>query len=99
MSTKPISRVARRPAAPPVALAAAASQTLAPFGDVLSVADLGPAGVRALLDLAALVKARPAEFSQALAGKQLVLIFEKPSLRTRVTFESGMAAPGGTSPF
>jgi ornithine carbamoyltransferase len=65
--------------------------------DLLSIADLGPAGVRAVLDLAALVKARPAEFRTALADKQLVLIFEKPSLRTRLTFESAMASLGGVA--
>ncbi len=68
-----------------------------PFTDVLSIADLGPAGVRRILDLAAVVKARPAEFSSELRGKQVVLIFDKPSLRTRLTFESGVASLGGTS--
>ncbi len=85
MSTKAIETSVAAPAAVPT--------------DLLSIADLGPAGVRAALDLAAAVKARPAEFARALAGKQLVLIFEKPSLRTRLTFEAGMAALGGTSFF
>ena len=67
--------------------------------DLLSIVDFGPAGVRYVLDLAALVKARPAEFRTALADKQLVLIFEKPSLRTRLTFESAMASLGGISFF
>ncbi|MGH9788547.1 MAG: ornithine carbamoyltransferase, partial [Candidatus Acidiferrales bacterium] len=52
--------------------------------DLLSIADLTPAEVGDIFDLAALVKARPAEFARSLSGKQLVLIFEKPSLRTRV---------------
>ena len=65
--------------------------------DLLTITDLGPEGVRAVLDLAAIVKARPADFRSALADKQLVLIFEKPSLRTRLTFESAMASLGGVS--
>ncbi|MGH9788434.1 MAG: ornithine carbamoyltransferase [Candidatus Acidiferrales bacterium] len=52
-----------------------------------------------IFDLAALVKARPAEFARSLSGKQLVLIFEKPSLRTRVTFEVGITSLGGKSLF
>jgi ornithine carbamoyltransferase len=67
--------------------------------DLISIADLGPGGVRTVLDLAAIVKARPADFRTALADKQLVLIFEKPSLRTRLTFESAMAGLGGVSFF
>jgi len=67
--------------------------------DLLSITDFGVDGVRAALDLAALVKARPAEFRTALADKQLVMIFEKPSLRTRLTFESGVASLGGVSFF
>src|ERR1051326_2304929 len=65
--------------------------------DLLSIADLGPEGVRAVLDLAAVVKSHPADFRTALAGKQLVLIFEKPSLRTRLTFESARASLGGVA--
>jgi ornithine carbamoyltransferase len=42
------------------------------------------------------MKSRPADFRKALAGKQMVMFFEKPSLRTRLTFESGMASLGGT---
>ncbi len=67
--------------------------------DLLSIADLTTAEVEGIFDLAALVKARPAEFARALAGKQLVLIFEKPSLRTRVTFEVGITSLGGKSLF
>ena len=67
--------------------------------DLLSIADLTPAEVGGIFDLAALVKARPAEFARALTGKQLVLIFEKPSLRTRVTFEVGITSLGGKSLF
>lgn len=63
--------------------------------DLISINDLGPSGVGTVLDLAAVVKARPADFRGALAGKQLVMFFEKPSLRTRLTFEAGITSLGG----
>jgi ornithine carbamoyltransferase len=67
--------------------------------DLVSIRDLSPQEVRAVLDLAALIKQRPSDFRGALAGKQMVLFFEKPSLRTRLTFEAGMASLGGVSFF
>lgn len=67
--------------------------------DLISVADLSPSETQAMLDLAALLKARPADFRGALAGKQIVLFFEKPSLRTRLTFEAGINSLGGVSFF
>jgi ornithine carbamoyltransferase len=67
--------------------------------DLISTRDLGPHGVEAVLHLAELMKSRPSVFSRALAGKQMVMFFEKPSLRTRLTFESGMVSLGGTAMF
>ena len=67
--------------------------------DLVSTRDLGPAGVRAVLDLAGIMKTRPADFRQALTGRQMVMFFEKPSLRTRLTFEAGMVSLGGTAMF
>lgn len=67
--------------------------------DLVSVRDFSPSEVESVLDLTALMKARPADFRSTLAGKQLVMFFEKPSLRTRLTFESGMASLGGVSFF
>ena len=67
--------------------------------DLVSIRDLSPAEVRSILDLAAVVKARPADFRKTLDGKQLVMFFEKPSLRTRLTFEAGMSSLGGTAFF
>jgi ornithine carbamoyltransferase len=63
--------------------------------DLISINDLGPSGVGAVLDLAALMKTRPVDFRGALAGKQVVMFFEKPSLRTRLTFEAGITSLGG----
>jgi ornithine carbamoyltransferase len=67
--------------------------------DLLSIRDLGPEGVAAVFKLAATMKSRPADFRGALSGKQMVMFFEKPSLRTRLTFEAGMASLGGASFF
>src|SRR5579863_5969331 len=67
--------------------------------DLVSIRDFSPPEVRAVLDLASLIKQRPSDFRGALAGKQMVLFFEKPSLRTRLTFEAGMASLGGVSFF
>ncbi|HKN16810.1 MAG TPA: ornithine carbamoyltransferase [Candidatus Sulfotelmatobacter sp.] len=67
--------------------------------DLVSTRDLGPAGVDAVLDLAGIMKARPADFRKALTGKQMVMFFEKASLRTRLTFEAGMTALGGSAMF
>src|ERR1700739_2020351 len=67
--------------------------------DLVSTADLGPQGREAVLHLAELMKSRPSVFSRSLAGKQMVMFFEKPSLRTRLTFKSGMVSLGGTAMF
>jgi ornithine carbamoyltransferase len=69
------------------------------FSDLISTRDLGPRGVEAVLHLADLMKTRPSVFQRSLAGKQMVMFFEKPSLRTRLTFEAGMASLGGTTMF
>jgi len=67
--------------------------------DLISTRDLGPHGVEAVLHLAELMKSRPSVFQRALAGRQMVMFFEKPSLRTRLTFEAGMTSLGGTAMF
>jgi ornithine carbamoyltransferase len=67
--------------------------------DLVSTRDLGPQGVQAVLHLAELMKSRPSVFQRALAGKQMVMFFEKPSLRTRITFESAIVSLGGTAIF
>ncbi|HEY6348520.1 MAG TPA: ornithine carbamoyltransferase [Candidatus Angelobacter sp.] len=67
--------------------------------DLLSVRDFSPEEIKELFQLAGSVKKRPADYRDALAGKQLVLFFEKASLRTRLTFESAMASLGGSAFF
>jgi ornithine carbamoyltransferase len=67
--------------------------------DLVSTRDLGPQGVQAVLHLGELMKSRPSVFQRSMAGKQMVMFFEKPSLRTRLTFEAGMTSLGGTAMF
>ncbi len=63
--------------------------------DLLADRDLSSRDQRLIFDLTQRVKASPGDYAQALRGKQLALIFEKPSLRTRVTFDVGMTSMGG----
>jgi ornithine carbamoyltransferase len=67
--------------------------------DLVSILDLSTEEIYSLLELASAMKASPAAYRGVLAGKQLVLFFEKPSLRTRLTFEAGMNSLGGVSFF
>lgn len=65
--------------------------------DFLTIRDFSPAELRATLRLASKMKAKPKQYATALKGKTLALIFEKPSLRTRVTFDVGIQQLGGFS--
>lgn len=67
--------------------------------DLISSHDLASHEVHALFGLTAMLKQRPADFRGVLAGKQMVMFFEKPSLRTRLTFEAGMDSLGGSTFF
>jgi ornithine carbamoyltransferase len=66
---------------------------------LLSITDISAEEVEELFRLAAEWKgrAKAREARTPLAGHSLALVFEKPSLRTRVTFEVGMAQLGGAS--
>lgn len=77
----------------------AVATTLTLATDLLTGMELDAGRVRELLHLAADVKARPDRYRGALAGRYIALIFEKPSLRTRVTFEVGIASLGGSAVF
>jgi len=65
--------------------------------DLLRIADLRREEIERILALAGRLKAqlRAGKLHPLLAGRTLVMIFEKPSLRTRVTFEVGMGQLGG----
>jgi ornithine carbamoyltransferase len=67
--------------------------------DLLTGAEWSPAHTRELLHLSADIKARPVRYASTLHGKFIALIFEKPSLRTRVTFEVGIQSMGGAVVF
>jgi len=67
--------------------------------DYVNENDWKPAEIEAVLGLAAKVKARPADYRTALAGRTLAMIFEKSSTRTRVSFEAGMWQLGGLGMF
>jgi ornithine carbamoyltransferase len=72
---------------------------LASSADLLTGAEWGAKEVRELYQLAADVKAHPEQYRSALDGRFLALILEKPSLRTRVSFEVGMRSVGGAAVF
>lgn len=64
-------------------------------GDLTSDLDLSAEELSGLLDLTAKVKRTPARFANALSGRYISLLFEKPSLRTRLTFELAIKQLGG----
>jgi ornithine carbamoyltransferase len=77
----------------------ALAPTVEAANDLLTGAEWGPAQVRELFQLAADVKAQPQRYRGALGGRFLAMIFEKPSLRTRVTFEVAIQSLGGSAIF
>jgi len=83
MSARPENMMTTMPA--PLALAT----------DLLTGWEWNPARVRELFQLTADIKARPNHYANALTGRFIALILEKPSLRTRVTFQVGIQSMGG----
>jgi ornithine carbamoyltransferase len=77
----------------------ALSPSLSVSNDLLTGTERNPAQLREFFQLSADIKSRPERYRTSLSGKFLALIFEKPSLRTRVTFEVGVASLGGTAVF
>ncbi|MBU3020812.1 ornithine carbamoyltransferase [Aestuariibacter sp. A3R04] len=63
--------------------------------DLLTFASWSPEEVKSLLELAVTIKQTPTAYNQVLAGKSIVALFEKPSLRTRVSFDIGINKLGG----
>ena len=64
--------------------------------DFLDIADLSAEELRAILGLAARIKSG-AWTERPLAGKHVAMLFQRPSHRTRVSFEVGIARLGGTA--
>ena len=58
--------------------------------DLLTIRDFSEEEVAHILEKAADIKGNPSAYKKSLDGKTLAMIFQKPSLRTRVTFETGM---------
>jgi len=67
--------------------------------DLCSIGDLTSSEMRALMKLGHDVKLNPREYRRALDAKQMVLMFEKASLRTRLSFEAGINTMGGNAIF
>lgn len=67
--------------------------------DLCSIADLSVEEMAAIMELAHAVKNNPDDFKTALENKQMVLFFEKASLRTRLTFEAAINTMGGNAIF
>jgi ornithine carbamoyltransferase len=66
-----------------------------PVKDFLSIRDFTPQQIRHYLHVATQLKAYPNVYRTALKGRTLAMIFEKPSLRTRVSFDVGIEELGG----
>jgi len=67
--------------------------------DFLIIPDLTARELRSVLDLAKTMKADPKRYAKALEGKELVMLFQKTSTRTRLSFEAGMHQLGGNAIF
>jgi ornithine carbamoyltransferase len=65
----------------------------------LSLKDWSRDEIELLFEMAAAIKAGPGGYAEALSGKSLAMIFQKPSTRTRVSFETGMFQLGGQALF
>lgn len=66
---------------------------------ILSDFDLSSQELKEVLGLSEKIKASPGEYGDAMKNKTLIMLFELPSLRTRVSFEAGMNQLGGHAIF
>ena len=63
--------------------------------DLLSIGNISNEEINEILDLGKKVKKDKAQYAETLKGKSIGLVFQKPSNRTRVSFEIGMVQLGG----
>lgn len=66
---------------------------------LISLGDWSPELIREVIGLGHKIKEHPSPYADAMRRKTLLMVFEKPSLRTRVSFETGMTQMGGHAIF
>jgi ornithine carbamoyltransferase len=74
-----------------------AHRLAAPPRSLLTVSDLSPQEFSDLIATGAKIKATPSDYVRSLEQRQVALVFQKTSTRTRVSFETGVAALGGSA--
>ena len=62
---------------------------------LLSINDITPRGIISLIQETDKIKKNPGDYSKKLSGKIMLLLFEKPSTRTRISFETAIIQLGG----
>ncbi len=65
--------------------------------NLLTIKNLSEKEIKSLLDLADAIKHNPDNYSSVLKGKSIILLFQKTSTRTRISFENGMYQLGGNA--
>ena len=66
---------------------------------ILSDFDLPKDDILEILDVSETIKGNPEQYSESMKNKTLIMLFELPSLRTRISFEAGMSRLGGHAIF
>ena len=74
-------------------------QALTPLRHILKISDLNKNEILNIISNAKEMKKNPTNYNTTLKDKTLLMLFEKPSLRTRVSFEVGMTQLGGHAIF
>jgi len=70
-----------------------------PVQDFIALGDLSSAELQRLLEVAIEIKSKRDTYKNLLQGKRIAMLFEKESLRTRVTFDIGIQELGGSAVF
>ena len=65
--------------------------------DLLTLKDYDGKTIKYLLDLAGDIKNNPSKYNNVLEGKNIALLFDKHSTRTRLSFETGISQMGGNA--
>ena len=65
------------------------------MNNLISLRDWDKEQINNVINLAETIKLNPKDYNKIMVGKSLLMIFEKPSLRTRLSFEAGMTQMGG----